>query len=136
VSVPHTNPQLVVFGKDFKTGEKNHVYIERYDGQGGDHMPEVHRAGLGNRQRFTAGGNGNWDVRVAEFHVAADGTPCVATSRIVLPTAVTGMRRNGETRTAGIRGFCTPRPTRRLRDRRGHHPTALLLRTDRKLQRL
>src|SRR5438270_11490476 len=34
VFVPHTDPQLVVFGKDFKTGEKNQVYIERYDGQG------------------------------------------------------------------------------------------------------
>jgi hypothetical protein len=33
VFVPHTNPQLVVFGEDFKTGEKNQVYIERFDGQ-------------------------------------------------------------------------------------------------------
>jgi hypothetical protein len=34
VFVPNTNPQLVVFGKDLKTGEKNQVYIERYDGNG------------------------------------------------------------------------------------------------------
>ena len=32
--VPNTNPQLVVFGKDLKTGQKNQVYIQRYDGQG------------------------------------------------------------------------------------------------------
>src|SRR5438309_1219323 len=34
VFVPHTDPQLVVFGKDYKTGEKNQVYIQRFDGQG------------------------------------------------------------------------------------------------------
>jgi hypothetical protein len=34
VFVPNTNPQLVVFGQDYKTGSKNQVYIERYDGQG------------------------------------------------------------------------------------------------------
>src|SRR5437764_11505424 len=34
VFVPHTAPQLVVFGKDYKTGEKNQVYIQRFDGQG------------------------------------------------------------------------------------------------------
>src|SRR5947209_20617722 len=34
VFVPHTRPQLVVFGKDFKEGAKNQVYLERYDGKG------------------------------------------------------------------------------------------------------
>src|SRR5438067_13131326 len=34
VFVPHTDPQLVVYGKDFKTGDKNQVYIQRFDGQG------------------------------------------------------------------------------------------------------
>src|SRR5437868_7154471 len=34
VFVPGTNPQLVVFGKDYKTGDKNQVYLQRFDGQG------------------------------------------------------------------------------------------------------
>src|ERR1700704_2886707 len=34
VFVPHTDPQLVVFGKDYKSGEKNQVYLQRFDGLG------------------------------------------------------------------------------------------------------
>src|SRR5438874_1529371 len=34
VFVPHTRPALVAFGKDFKEGAKNQVYIGRYDGKG------------------------------------------------------------------------------------------------------
>src|SRR5947209_7566432 len=174
VFVPHTDPQLVVFGKDFKTGEKNQVYIERFDGQGpvtcltctgpgsetdnvngvpavspdgswiifhswrghyltigspgyggmgstlwarhidgsdqtqltdiqppsagpfngegiddyhaywspdGKHIEYAHL----NWNFVTGGGNGNWDVRVAEFHVAADGTPELANTHVVRP---------------------------------------------------
>jgi WD40 repeat protein len=34
VFVPNTNPQLVVFGQDYKTGDKNQVYVQRFDGKG------------------------------------------------------------------------------------------------------
>src|SRR5260370_42713341 len=33
VFVPHTSPQLVVFGKDYRAGDKNQVYVERFDGR-------------------------------------------------------------------------------------------------------
>jgi hypothetical protein len=174
VFVPHTDPQLVVFGKDFKTGDKNQVYIERYDGQGPltcltctgpgsetdnvNGVPAVSPDGQwiifhswrghyltigspgyggmgstlwamrldGSRQTqltdvqpptagpfngegiddyhayfspdgthieyahlnwnfVTGGGDGHWDVRVAEFHVAADGTPSLANVHVVRP---------------------------------------------------
>ena len=174
VFVPHTDPQLVVFGKDFKTGEKNQVYIERFDGQGsvtcltcsgagsetdnvngvpavspdgnwiifhswrghyltigspgyggmGSSLWAMHTDGSDQTQLtdvqpptagpfngegiddyhaywspdgthieyahlnwnfVTGGGNGNWDVRVAEFHVAADGTPSLSNTHVVRP---------------------------------------------------
>jgi hypothetical protein len=174
VFVPNTNPQLVVFGQDYKTGDKNQVYIERYDGQGpitcltctgpgsstgnvngvpavspdgnwiifhswrghymtigspgyggmgstlwamridGSHqtqLTDVQPPSAGpfngegvddyhaywspdgahieyahlNWNFITATGKGNWDVRVAEFHVGADGTPYLANTRIVRP---------------------------------------------------
>jgi Tol biopolymer transport system component len=174
VFVPHTDPQLVVFGKDYKTGDKNQVYIQRYDGQGpatcltcsgpgaetdnvngvpvvspdgrwiifhswrgheltigspgyggmGSALWAMHidgsaqtqltdaqppTAGPGNGEGIddyhaywspdgthieyahlnwnfiTGGGKGNWDVRVAEFHVAADGTPFLANTNVVRP---------------------------------------------------
>jgi hypothetical protein len=34
---------------------------------------------------ITGGGKGNWDVRVAEFHVAADGTPSLSNTNVVRP---------------------------------------------------
>lgn len=174
VFVPGTNPQLVVFGKDFRTGEKNQVYIERFDGQGpttcltctgpgsgtdnvngvpsvspdgqwiifhswrghyltigspgyggmGSSLWAMHIDGSDQTQLtdaqpagaapfggegiddyhtywspdgthieyahlnwnfITGGGNGNWDVRVAEFHVAADGTPYLSNTHVVRP---------------------------------------------------
>jgi WD40-like Beta Propeller Repeat len=174
VFVPNTNPQLVVFGKDFKTGDKNQVYIERFDGQGpatcltctgpganvdnvngvpavspdgnwiifhswrghymtigspgyggmGSTLWAMHIDGSGQTQLtdvqppsagpfngegiddyhaywspdgthieyahlnwnfITGGGKGNWDVRVAEFHVASDGTPSLSNAHIVRP---------------------------------------------------
>jgi WD40-like Beta Propeller Repeat len=174
VFVPHTNPQLVVFGQDYKTGDKNQVYIERFDGQGpitcltctgpgsstgnvngvpavspdgnwiifhswrghyltigspgyggmgsalwamridgsdqtqltdvqppsagpfngegiddyhaywapdGTHIEYAHL----NWNFVTGGGNGNWDVRVAQFHVATDGTPYLSNTNVVRP---------------------------------------------------
>ena len=174
VFVPHTDPQLVVYGKDFKTGDKNQVYIQRFDGQGPatcltctgagsetgnvNGVPAVSPDGQwiifhswrghyltigspgyggmgstlwamrtdGSRQTqltdvqpptagpfngegvddyhaywspdgthieyahlnwnfVTGGGEGKWDVRVAEFHVAADGTPYLANTHVVRP---------------------------------------------------
>ncbi len=174
VFVPHTNPQLVVFGNDYKTGEKNQVYVERFDGQGpitcltctgpgsetdnvngvpavspdgrwiifhswrghyltigspgyggmGSSLWAMHIDGSDQTQLtdvqpptagpfngegiddyhaywspdgthieyahlnwnfVTGGGNGNWDVRVAEFHVAADGTPYLSNTNVVRP---------------------------------------------------
>jgi hypothetical protein len=174
VFVPNTDPQLVVFGKDFKTGEKNQVYIERYDGQGPvtcltcsgpgsatgnvngvpavspdgkwiifhswrghyltigspgyggmgsalwamhvdgsdqTQLTDVQPAGVApgggegiddyhaywspdgshieyahlNWNFITGGGNGNWDVRVAEFHVGADGAPSLSNTHVVRP---------------------------------------------------
>jgi hypothetical protein len=174
VFIPHTDPQLVVFGKDSKTGDKNQVYIQRFDGQGpitcltctgpgsgtdnvngvpavspdgnwiifhswrghyltigspgyggmgstlwamridgsgqtqltdvqppsagpfngegiddyhaywspdGTHIEYAHL----NWNFVTGGGNGNWDVRVAQFHVAADGTPYLSNTNVVRP---------------------------------------------------
>jgi WD40-like Beta Propeller Repeat len=174
VFVPHTDPQLVVFGKDFKEGEKNQVYIERYDGQGGatcltctgpgsetdnvngvpavspdgkwiifhswrgheltigspgyggmgsalwamridgseqtqltDVQPEGALPGGGegiddyhaywspdgthieyahlNWNFITGGGEGKWDVRVAEFHETPEGVPFLSNTHIVRP---------------------------------------------------
>ena len=174
VFVPHTDPQLVVYGKDFKTGDKNQVYIQRFDGQGPatcltctgpgsevgnvNGVPAVSPDGQwiifhswrghyltigspgyggmgstlwamrtdGSRQTqltdvqpptagpfngegvddyhaywspdgthieyahlnwnfVTGGGEGKWDVRVAEFHVGADGVPYLADTHIVRP---------------------------------------------------
>jgi hypothetical protein len=174
VFVPHTNPQLVAFGKDFKTGEKNQVYIERYDGQGPvtcltctgpgssvdnvngvpsvspdgrwivfhswrghyltigspgyggmgsalwamhidgsdqTQLTDVQPAGAApfsgegiddyhtywspdgvhieyahlNWNFVSGGGNGNWDVRVAEFHVSEAGTPYLSNTHVVRP---------------------------------------------------
>jgi hypothetical protein len=174
VFVPHTDPQLVVFGKDFKTGDKNQVYIERYDGQGpitcltctgpgaetdnvngvpavspdgqwiifhswrghyltigspgyggmgstlwamridgsdqtqltdvqppsagpfngegiddyhaywspdGTHIEYAHL----NWNFVTGGGEGHWDVRVAEFHVSPEGVPSLSNIKVVRP---------------------------------------------------
>jgi hypothetical protein len=174
VFVPNTNPQLVVFGQDYKTGDKNQVYIERFDGQGpitcltckgpgsgtdnvngvptvspdgnwiifhswrghyltigspgyggmGSTLWAMHIDGSGQTQLtdvqpasagpgngegiddyhaywspdgthieyahlnwnfVTGGGKGNWDVRVAEFHVGADGTPSLSNTHVVRP---------------------------------------------------
>jgi hypothetical protein len=174
VFVPHTDPQLVVFGKDFRAGEKNQVYLERFDGQGpitcltctgpgsgtdnvngvpsvspdgqwiifhswrghyltigspgyggmGSSLWAMHIDGSDQTQLtdgqpagaapfggegiddyhtywspdgthveyahlnwnfITGGGNGNWDVRVAEFHVSADGTPYLSSTHVVRP---------------------------------------------------
>jgi hypothetical protein len=174
VFVPHTDPQLVVFGKDFKEGQKNQVYIERYDGQGpitcltctgpgsevdnvngvpavspdgkwiifhswrghyltigspgyggmGSSLWAMHIDGSAQTQLtdvqppsagpfngegiddyhaywspdgthieyahlnwnfVTAGGEGKWDVRVAQFHVATDGTPYLSNTNVVRP---------------------------------------------------
>ena len=174
VFVPGTNPQLVVFGNDYKTGDKNQVYVERYDGVGGpkcltctgpgsgtsnvngvpavspdgkwiifhswrghymtigspgyggmgsalwamhvdgsdqtqltDTFPAGTTPGAGegiddyhaywspdgshieyahlNWNFITGGGKGNWDVRVAEFHVASNGTPYLSNTNIVRP---------------------------------------------------
>jgi hypothetical protein len=174
VFVPHTRPQLVVFGKDFKTGEKNQVYIERLDGKGpvtcltctgpgaetgnvngvpavspdgkwiifhswrghyltigspgyggmGSTLWAMHIDGTEQTQLtdvqpptagpfngegiddyhtywspddvhieyahlnwnfVTGGGNGNWDVRVAEFHVHEDGSPYLSETHVVRP---------------------------------------------------
>jgi hypothetical protein len=178
VFVPHTSPQLVAFGKDFRTGDKNQVYIERYDGQGpvtcltctgpgsgtdnvngvpavspdgnwiifhswrghymtigspgyggmGSTLWAMHADGSGQTQltdiqppsagpfngegiddyhaywspdgshivyahlnwNFVTGagearGEGKWDVRVAEFHAAADGTPYLSDIHVVRP---------------------------------------------------
>jgi hypothetical protein len=174
VFVPHTDPALVVFGKDFRTGEKNQVYLERLDGQGPitcltctgpgsgtdnvngvpavspdgqwiifhswrGHYLTIGSPGYGgmgsslwamridgsdqtqltdaqpagaapfggegiddyhtywspdathieyahlNWNFITGGGNGNWDVRVAEFHVSADGAPYLSNTQVVRP---------------------------------------------------
>jgi WD40-like Beta Propeller Repeat len=174
VFVPHTDPQLVVFGKDYQTGDKNQVYIQRFDGQGpitcltctgpgsetgnvngvpavspdgkwiifhswrghyltigspgyggmGSTLWAMHIDGSDQTQLtdiqppsagpfngegiddyhaywspdgahieyahlnwnfVTGGGNGNWDVRVAQFHVAADGTPYLSNTNVVRP---------------------------------------------------
>jgi hypothetical protein len=174
VFVPHTDPQLVVYGKDFKTGVKNQVYIQRFDGQGaitcltctgpgsevgnvngvpavspdgrwiifhswrghylnigspgyggmgstlwamradgsqqtqltdvqpptagpfnGEGIDDYHAYGSPdgthieyahlNWNFVTGGGEGKWDVRVAEFHVGADGIPYLANTHVVRP---------------------------------------------------
>jgi hypothetical protein len=174
VFVPHAAPQLVVYGKDFKTGDKNQVYIQRFDGQGpitcltcsgpGSEVGNVNGVpavspdgqwiifhswrghyltigspgygGMGstlwamridgsqqtqltdvqpptagpfngegiddyhaywspdgthieyahlNWNFVTGGGEGKWDVRVAEFHVDAGGTPYLANTHVVRP---------------------------------------------------
>jgi hypothetical protein len=174
VFVPHTDPQLVVFGKDYKSGDKNQVYLQRFDGQGpvtcltctgpgsetgnvngvpavspdgnwiifhswrghyltigspgyggmgstlwamrtdGSHQTQLtdvqpptagpfNGEGIDDYHAYwspdgthieyahlnwnfvTGGGNGNWDVRVAEFHVAANGTPYLSSTNIVRP---------------------------------------------------
>jgi WD40-like Beta Propeller Repeat len=174
VFVPHTDPQLVVYGKDFKTGDKNQVYIQRFDGQGAitcltctgpgsevgnvngvpavspdgqwiifhswrGHYLNIGSPGYGgmgstlwamrtdgsqqtqltdvqpptagpfngegiddyhaywspdgthieyahlNWNFVTGGGEGKWDVRVAEFHVGADGIPYLANTHVVRP---------------------------------------------------
>lgn len=174
VFVPNTDPQLVVFGKDFKTGEKNQVYIQRYDGLGQvtcltctgpgsetdnvNGVPSVspdgkwiifhswrgHNLTIGspgyggmgsalwamhidgsdqtqltdvqpagstpgggegiddyhaywspdgthieyahlNWNFITGGGEGKWDVRVAEFHETPEGTPYLSNTNIVRP---------------------------------------------------
>jgi hypothetical protein len=174
VFVPHTNPQLVVFGKDFKEGAKNQVYIERYDGEGAitcltcagpgasvdnvngvpavspngkwiifhswrGHYLTIGSPGYGgmgsslwamhidgsdqtqltdvqgegstmfsgegiddyhtyfspdgahveyahlNWNFITGGGEGKWDVRVAEFHESEAGTPYLSNTKVVRP---------------------------------------------------